>query len=208
MDQTPETTNPTPETAAGAAGGKPKLKLPGVKLPALKLPAIKLPAFGPVLAKLPRPRLAMPDRAALDPRHWRVGKSVLPDLWLAVGAASLVLSILYVVMGPAREQVRMRSAEVATRNNAATLQLAAETYAAANLGRYPRDVRELLPYLPGGEAPRNPFSGDPVMFRAAGGDLTWRTQAGGDYVIEAWGPGPARPSRLVTLRGRAPAQAH
>lgn len=208
MDQTQETTTPTPEAAAGAAGGKPGLKLPG-----LKLPALKLPALGPVLAKvprpkLPRPKLALPDAATLDPRHWRIGRSVLPDLWLAVGAASLVLSVLYVVMGPAREQVRMRAAEVETRNNAATLQLAAETYAAAHLGRYPRDVRELLPYLPGGAAPRNPFSGDPVTFRAAGGDLTWRTQAGGDYVIEAWGPGPARPSRLVTLRGRTPAQSH
>lgn len=208
MDDAPETT-PAGEQAAAPAGGdsgrKPGLKLPGVKLPAVKLPAVKLPALGPALARVPRPTLSRPDTTALDPRRWRVDKATLPDLALAVGAASLVLSILYVVMGPVREQVRMRAAEVATRNNAATLQLAAETYAAGHLGRYPRDVRELVPYLPEGKAPRNPFNGDPVLFRAASGEVTWRTQAGGDYVIEAWGPGPARPRRLVTLRGRSPA---
>ncbi len=201
MDDTQDTT-PSQATAAGAAGRK----MSGLKLPGLKLPALKLPAIGPILAKFPRPTVPKFNAAALDPRRWRLGRSALPDLALAVGSASLVLSILYVVMGPAREQVQMQTAEAVTKNNAATLQLAAESYAAANLGRYPRDVRELLPYLPDGQAPRNPFNGDPTLFRAASGDVTWHTQAGGDYVIEAWGPGPARPRRLVTLRGRTPAE--
>ncbi len=201
MEETPDTTAATGQDAAPVAADA--ARKPGLKLPQVKLPAVKLPSLGPVLAKVPRPALAKPDLAGLDPRRWRLPKSALPDLTLAVGAASLVLSLVYVALGPAREQARMHAAEATTRNNAATLQLAAETYAAGHLGRYPRDVRELVPYLPEGKAPRNPFNGDPVLFRAATGEVTWRTQAGGEYVIEAWGPGPARPRRLVALHGGA-----
>jgi hypothetical protein len=207
MDDTSGTTN-----ASGPGGGqdggqgsaaeastrrlrvsKPALagKLPAVKLPALKLPALKLP-------KVAGPRWRRP----------RPGKPSLPDLVLSVGAASLVLSVLVVVTGPARQDLEGRARAATVLSNAATLQLAAESYAAANLGRYPDDVLELLPYLPAGDAPRNPYSGEKSRFRGVVGDVTYRPGAGGGYVIEAWGPGIGRPGRLGALKSRAPAATH
>lgn len=139
---------------------------------------------------------------------WRrpsFGRPSLPDLILSVGAAGLVLSIVFVLTGPARTSLDNRAREAAVLANAATLQLAVESFAAGNLGRYPADARELLPYLPAGDSPRNPFTGDKTLFRAAAGDLTYRPGTGGGYVIEAWGPGAGYPRRLGILKGQVSA---
>jgi hypothetical protein len=207
MADQPDTTNQSgPETAPGdgvPAATRSRLRLPklalAVRLPALKLPgALRLTALkGP--------------QAPWRRWSWRrphFGRPSLPDLILSVGAASLVLSIVYVLTGPARQILDGRSREATVLANAATLQLAVESFAAGNLGRYPADVRELLPYLPTGEAPRNPFTGDKTLFRGAVGDLTYRPGTGGGYIIEAWGPGAARPRRLGTLKGQASADTH
>lgn len=186
------------EAATGQAAAQPAgRKAPrGLKLPALKLPALKLPATR--LPKLHRPQFRLP----------RPGRPALADLVFSVGAASLVTSILFVVAEPARARLQARTDEASVVANAATLQLAAETYAAAHAGRYPRQALDLLPYLPAGTAPRNPYTGEPTLFRGSAGDLTYRPAAGGGYVIEAWGRGAAQPRRLTTLKGGAPAANH
>ena len=196
MGQAPDNTNTAagPEAGATAAPGR---RLPaGLKLPAVRLPAVKLPKL-PAL-KLQKPEFRVP----------RPGRPALADLVCAAGAASLVLSVLFVVNAPELNRLQARSSEEKIVANAATLQLAAETYAALNGGRYPRDVLELLPLLPEGAAPRNPYTDEPTMFRGVAGDLTYRPAAGGSYVIEAWGRGAARPQRLAMLRGSAPSAAH
>ncbi len=130
------------------------------------------------------------------------------ELVFAVGAASLVLSLVFVVSEPTRARLQARSDEATIAANAATLQLAVETFAAANGGHYAREARELLPWLPGGVAPRNPYTGEPTLFRGNAGDLTYRPAPGGGYVIEAWGPGGARPRLLATLRSGGATKAH
>ncbi len=123
------------------------------------------------------------------------------DLLLAGGALSFLLALTMVVGLPVLNRLEAAARLAALRGNAATLQLAAESYAARNRGAYPTDPLDLVPYLPGDRAPRNPFNGDRVRFRAAPGDLTYDSPTGGkDYVIRAWGFGPAGGSRvLVTL---------
>jgi hypothetical protein len=203
------TTTAPAETAAEAAadtgaakGGRRlaglALKLP-VKLP-LKLP-LKLPAMSPL--KLPA---SLPGAlTALRPRRldWRQlprpGRLPLGDLMLALGAASLALSVLWVVTGPSRERILDQGRAARTVANAATLQLAAETYAAANRGQYPRDARALLSWLPEGRAPRNPYTGEGCLFRAGPGEVTWQRLPGTGYVIEAWGPGAGGPCRLASF---------
>jgi hypothetical protein len=161
-----------------------------------RLPSgLKLPA-NPALARFPILRAAF--------RLQRPGRAVAADLVFAAGAASLVLSVLFVVNAPELDRLHARSDEATVVANAATLQLAAESYAALNGGRYPRDVLELLPLLPEGAAPRNPYTNEPTVFRGVAGDITYRPVAGGSYVIEAWGRGAARTKCLVTLRGTAP----
>ncbi|MBK8166286.1 MAG: hypothetical protein IPK64_10040 [bacterium] len=130
------------------------------------------------------------------------------DLVFSAGAASLVLSLVFVVSEPTRVRLQARADEAAIAAGAATLQLAAETHAAANGGHYARNALELLPWLPGGRAPRNPYTGEPTLFRGAAGDLTYRPAPGGGYVIEAWGKGGTQPRRLATLRGTSPATGH
>ena len=188
-----------PEADGVAPGGGPR-KL-AVKLP-FKLPPglpAKLPPRLPLRLPLPpgglsalRPRL--PAGGLPGPRRLPWG-----DLVLAVGAASLVLSVLWVVTAPAREQILDRGRATRTVANAATLQLAAETFAAANQGRYPRDARALVAWLPERRAPRNPYTGDACLFRAAPGEVTWRRLPGTGYVIEAWGRGPDGACRLATF---------
>lgn len=196
---TAEATETAPgETAAAATGGR--LAGLALKLP-VKLP-LKLPAALPLRLPFPSPRVL----AALRPRRpdWRrlprPARLPLGDLVLAVGAASLALSVLWVVTGPSREGILDRGRAARTVANAATLQLAAETYAAANAGQYPRDARALLPWLPEGRAPRNPYTGEGCLFRAAPGEVTWQRLSGSGYVIEAWGRGAAGPARLATFR--------
>ena len=129
-----------------------------------------------------------------------------PDLVLAIGLASMIVVSLFLLGIPAFHYLEGRAQEAAVRGNAATLQLAAETYAAANMGQYPEDPLDLISYLPGDEPPQNPLTGKPALFRAKPGDLTYRSPTKGqDYVIEAWGQGNThQPKRLLVLKGRKP----
>ena len=145
----------------------------------------------PTSLKLPRPmRFAAPD---------------LPDLVLAAGALSLVGALLFVFSAPVAANLRRAVTESAIRGNAATVQLAVESYAAANLGAYPADVHQALPWLPHDRPPANPLTGRPVEFRDLPGDLTYRCDPDrGRYVIEAWAPDGAGGARLLQrLTGRA-----
>lgn len=139
----------------------------------------------------------------------RPPRPALPDVVLATGAASLVAAVLFVCAAPVLGGLRHAVTETAIRGNAATVQLAVESWAAANLGAYPRDVHAVLPWLPGDRPPRNPVTGRPVEFRAAPGDLTYRCREDGSgYIIEAWAAGPDAPPRLLLrLEGRPPARA-
>lgn len=186
---------PGGDGAPTAATPDGRSRLPGV----LKLPALKLSA------KLALPRFTL-RRSAL--RLQRPGRPAVADLVFSAGAASLVLSVVFVVSEPVRARLQARSDQAAIAANAATLQLAAETHAAANGGQYARNARELLPWLPGGLAPRNPYTREPTLFRGIAGDLTYRPAPGGGYVIEAWGKGEARPRLLATLRGAGTATGH
>lgn len=158
-----------------------------------------------------RPRLALPAFRRMVPpavRLPRPGRPAVSDLVFSAGAASLVLSLVFVLSEPTRVRLQAHSDEAMVAANAATLQLAVETFAAANGGHYARDARELLPWLPGGQAPRNPYTGQPTLFRGDAGDLTYRPAPGGGYVIEAWGAGGARPRLLATLRSGGATKAH
>jgi hypothetical protein len=125
------------------------------------------------------------------------------DLVLTIGSVSLVLVCLFLLGAPALRHLQGKAKTAEVRGNAATLQLAAETYAFSHLGRYPEDPLDLLSYLPGDVAPNNPFTGEALRFRSESGDLTYRSPSrGGDYIIEAWGPGTAGvATRLLTLQG-------
>ena len=125
----------------------------------------------------------------------------LPDLVLALGSASLVLVCLFLLAIPAISKLQDRARLSRVKGNAVTLQLAAETYAARNQGQYPLDALDLLVYLPEDRAPDNPFTGEATQFKGQVGDLTYRSPRNGrDYVIEAWGPGPAGgPRRVLVL---------
>ena len=168
------------QTGAGPTARR--LRLPVLRLPSLSVPALKRP-------------------------HWRrrvFTRPSLPDVVFSAGTACLVLAVVYVLAAPSIGRLQARAHEVAVLGNAATLQLAAETYAAGHLGRYPSAVTDLLPYLPKGRAPRNPYTGRTDGINGGVGDVTYRSPAGGeDYLIEAWGPGTARPRLLAALRGRA-----
>ena len=130
----------------------------------------------------------------------------LPDLMLGIGVASLVLVGIGALGVPAYHQLRLRAKASAVVGNAMTVQLAAETYAAAHQGRYAEDALDLLPYLPRDAAPANPYTGRGLGFDGAPGDLTYRSPTRGrDYVIQAWAMGPGGQPRLVrTLSGHAP----
>ena len=124
------------------------------------------------------------------------------DLVLWLGSVSLVAASLFVFAGPGLQQVQRASLETAIRTNAATLQLAAESYAAAHQGQYPADPHDLLPWLPGDCPPSNPLSGDPVRFLPQPGDVTYRSPTGGrDYVIEGWGRRAAMVPPVIVLVG-------
>ena len=123
------------------------------------------------------------------------------DLILAGGAAILGLSLLLVVALPAYHRLEDRARLAAVKGVAATLQLAAESYASQNLGRYPTDPLDLIPYLPGDRAPLNPLTGEFIDFRAQPGDVTYDSaDEGRGYEITAWIYGPGRQARaLLTL---------
>lgn len=130
-------------------------------------------------------------------------KPSLPDVVLAVGTISLVVVCLGLLGVPGYHRLRMRAKAAAVVGNAATVQLAAETYAASHEGHYATDPLDLLPYLPADSPPVNPYSADRIEFRGAAGDLTYRSsKRGTDYVIEAFAMGPGGKPKLVeTLRG-------
>ena len=131
-------------------------------------------------------------------------KPETPDVILTVGTVGLVVVCLGLLGVPAYTTLKMRAKSAAVVGNAATLQLAAESYAAVNQGRYAEDALDLLPYLPADSAPANPYTDDEIVFRGGPGDLTYRSPTrGGDYVIQAFAMGPDKKPRLVkTLIGR------
>ena len=118
----------------------------------------------------------------------------------------MIVVCLFLLGIPAFHYLEGRAQEAAVRGNAATLQLAAETYAAANLGDYPKDPLDLISFMPGDEPPLNPFTGKPGVFRSQAGDLTYRSPTNGqDYIIEAWGKGENnQPKRILLLKGCKP----
>jgi type II secretory pathway pseudopilin PulG len=145
-----------------------------------------------LLSKLPtlkRPTLSRPDWSTVV---------------LGLGAVSLVVVLLFLLGVPGYRHLKGKAQLAAVRGNAATVQLAAETYAAAHQGRYPTDHLDLIPLLPGDTAPTNPFTGKPVQFRGEPGGLTYRSPTkGGDYVIQAFGMKEGRHNQvLLTLKGR------
>lgn len=125
-------------------------------------------------------------------------------LVLSLGSASLVLVCLFLLAIPGYIHLKGRAQLAAVRGNAATVQLAAETYAAAHQGRYPTDHLDLLPYLPEDRAPDNPLTGGRSLFQGGEGDLTYRSPTnGGDYVIQAYGRrNEGGFPVLITLKGR------
>ncbi len=129
-----------------------------------------------------------------------------PDVMLAVGCVSLVVVCLGLLGVPAYHTLSLRAKAASVVGNAATLQLAAETFASVNQGRYAENVLDLLPYLPAESAPVNPYTTDSISFKGAAGDLTYRSPTrGGDYVIQAYAMGPEGKPRLVrTLTGKSP----
>ena len=142
---------------------------------------------------------------------WKI-KATLParplqpawsDLLLGIGAVALAAAVLLMLGLPGYHRLENRARLAAIRGNAATLQLAAESYAAQHQGLYPGNSAELIPWLPGNQAPQNPLTGRVAEFRAEPGDVTYRSSTGGqDYVIQAWGFGPgAAPQVLLTLTG-------
>ncbi len=127
------------------------------------------------------------------------------DFVLAAGTIALTVTIIFLLGVPGFNVLQNRTRLVATNGNAATLQLAAESYAAQNQGRYPEDPLDLIPFLPGEEPPLNPFSGSISIFNGAVGDITYRSPTGGgDYVIQAWGQDEmGKPLLILTLSGRS-----
>ena len=135
----------------------------------------------------------------------RPKRPALPDLVLTIGTASLVLVCLGLLSVPAVHRLTLRAKAAAVVGNAATVQLAAETFASAHQGRYAEDARDLLPYLPDDTAPANPYTSREIEVLGKPGDLTYRSPSrGGDYVIQAFAMGPGGRPRLVkTLTGRS-----
>lgn len=130
----------------------------------------------------------------------------LADVVLAVGVVSLSLVCLGLLAVPGLHKLQLRAKSAAVIGNAATLQLAAESYAAVHQGRYAEQALDLLPYLPDDSAPKNPYTAKQITFGGAAGDLTYRSPSrGNDYVIQAFALGPGGRPRLVsTLTGRRP----
>jgi len=127
------------------------------------------------------------------------------DFILASGTVALTVTILFLLGIPGFSYLQNRTCLVSTHGNAATLQLAAESYAAQNLGRYAEDPLDLVPFLPDEQPPVNPFQGTASLFRGDVGDLTYRSPTGGgDYIIQAFGPGEnGQPVLLLTLTGNS-----
>jgi len=130
----------------------------------------------------------------------------LPDVIMAVGCISLVVVCLGLLGVPAYHKLQLRAKSAAVIGNAATLQLAAESYAAVHQGTYAEDPLDLLPFLPSDSAPVNPYTADNIEFQGVAGGLTYRSPTRGrDYVIQAFAKGPGDNAILVrTLTGKQP----
>lgn len=130
-------------------------------------------------------------------------KPQLPDVVLAIGVLSLTLVCLWVGGFPIFQACKQKSQRFAVVKNVATLQLAAESYAASHRGHYAENAVDLLPYLPDNTAPVNPYTADKVLFQGVAGDLTYRSLEGGqNYVIKAYIKGRGDgPQLLKTVSG-------
>ncbi len=127
------------------------------------------------------------------------------DLVLALGGLVLSTALLLLIGVPLLNQLEARARLVAVKGNAATLQLAAESYAQQHLGQYPGNVADLVPYLPQAKSPQNPLDGKPLQFTKRPGDVTYHASADKrGYWIKAWMYGPGGTCReLATLLGKA-----
>jgi hypothetical protein len=152
------------------------------------------------------PRTGWHGLRARAPRPADLPRPTVPDLVLGLGSVSLILVCLGLLAVPAYHHLQLRAKAAAVVGNAATLQLAAETFASVNQGRYAEHVEDLVPYLPKASAPRNPYTAGPIAFRAEAGDLTYRSPTrGGDYVIQAFAMGPGgEPVLARTMSGKRP----
>lgn len=122
------------------------------------------------------------------------------DYVLAGGALVLAVSIVLLLSLPLLNRVQANIRLEAIRDNAATVQLAVESYARQNLGRYPQSVTELVACLPDGEPPVNPLDGKRVAFVRRPGDVTYTLLPDGRrYRIEAWTYGPGETCRRAAI---------
>ncbi|MBU8870266.1 MAG: hypothetical protein KOO60_05245 [Gemmatimonadales bacterium] len=144
------------------------------------------------------------DLKKLDLKSLSLKRPDTPDLVLTAGSVSLILVCLFLLGAPALRNLQDRARASAVQGNAATVQLAAETYAFRNQGCYPEDPLDLVEYLPGEVAPQNPYTGQALLFKNQPGDLTYRSPSRGhDYIIEAWGSGERGCSeRILVLKGQ------
>jgi len=132
-----------------------------------------------------------------------ISRPQLPDIIFATGILSLIVVGAGVCGFPVFRDYKEKSRTSAVAINVATLQLAAETFAASHQGQYADNAVDLLPYLPENEAPVNPYTADRLLFQGVVGDLTYQSIDGGqDYIIKAYtrGRGP-EPLLLRTVTG-------
>ncbi len=125
------------------------------------------------------------------------------DVVLALGILVLTSALLLLTGVSLFNRLEAGTRLVAVKGNAATLQLAAESFARQHLGRYPTSAADLLTYLPGHQPPANPLDGRPLTFARRPGDVTYTPLDGGrGYRIKAWIYGPQGGCReLLTLAG-------
>jgi hypothetical protein len=128
----------------------------------------------------------------------------ISDVMYAFGLVSLVVVGVGVIGFPTYDQMNRNERKEAVLRNAATMQLAAESFAAAHQGQYAQNAVDLLPYLPNNSAPENPYTADEILFQGGAGDLTYRSVGHGqNYLIEAFAEGRGdEPKLLRTLEGR------
>ena len=118
------------------------------------------------------------------------------ELVLATGVITLLLAITLLLGLPFLNRLEAQGRMATVKGNAATVQLAVESFARQHRGAYPESVGDFLAYLPLGQAPENPLSGRPVTFTPKPGDVTYTLLTGGrGYRIQAWTYGPGETCR-------------
>ncbi len=109
------------------------------------------------------------------------------DVVLAVGALVLVVGLLLLAVVPLANRIGAGARVAAIKGNAATVQLAAESFARQHLGRFPSSVAQLSRYLPEKRVPANPLDGKPLAFARRPGDVTYTPgNEGRSYRIQGW----------------------